>query len=137
MNRSSEFLGKAVAGDTPPWAYWVDETRLTAQIGRALFDLGDYKGAERDLTTAMTACHDRYPRDRATWQGRVAISQLRTGQLEPACDSAQQTVDLLAGHVDSERGLGFLRTFKEDLAPFADTSSVHGFMEYAESRLNL
>lgn len=137
LNRSSELLGKAVAGDTPPWAYWVDETRLTAQIGRALFDLGDYKGAERDLTTAITACHDRYPRDRATWQGRVAISQLRTGQLEPACDSAQQTVDLLAGHVDSERGLGFLRTFKEDLAPFADTSSVHGFMEYAESRLNL
>jgi len=31
LNKSSEFLGKTVSGDTPPWAYWVDETRLTAQ----------------------------------------------------------------------------------------------------------
>jgi transcriptional regulator with XRE-family HTH domain len=137
LNRSSEFLGKAISGDTPPWAYWVDETRLTAQIGRALFDLGDYKGAERDLTSAIVACQDKYPRDRATWQGRIAISQLRTDKLEEACISAQQTVDLLAGQVDSERAVGFLRIFKDDLIPFADTSTVRGFIEYAESRLNL
>ena len=70
-------------------------------------------------------------------QGRIAISQLRTDKLEQACDSAQQTVNLLAGHVDAERGLGFLRTFKEDLTPFADTSAARDFTEYAESRLNL
>jgi transcriptional regulator with XRE-family HTH domain len=137
LDASSKFLGKAADGDTPAWAYWVDETRLKAQIGRALFDLGDYGPAERDLTSALAACGDSYPRDRATWQGRVAISQLRTGKLEEACESGRQTVDLLADHVDSERGLGFLRTFKDELAPFDSASAAHGFLEYAGSRLGI
>jgi len=137
LDTASNFLGKAINGDTPPWAYWVDETRLTAQIGRALFDLGDYGAAEHDLTAAVVACHGKYPRDRATWQGRVAISQLRTGKLEEACASALQTADLLAGQVDSERGLGFLRTFKDDLRPFANSSAARNFLEYTESRLDI
>ena len=137
LDASSKFLGKAVSGDTPAWAYWVDETRLKAQIGRALFDLGDYGPAERDLTSAVAACGDRYPRDRATWQGRVAISQLRTGKLEEACESGRQTVDLLADHVDSERGLGFLRTFKDELTSLESASTAHDFLEYASSRLGI
>lgn len=28
LDASSKFLGKAVSGDAPEWAYWVDETRL-------------------------------------------------------------------------------------------------------------
>jgi tetratricopeptide (TPR) repeat protein len=95
LDQSTQLLGRAIAGDTPSWAYWVDETRLTAQIGRALFDLGDYATAERDLTTAVVTCGEKYPRDRATWQGRIAISQLRTGKLDEACASGRQTVDLL------------------------------------------
>jgi tetratricopeptide (TPR) repeat protein len=137
LDASSKFLDKAVSGDTPAWAYWVDETRLKAQIGRALFDLGDYGPAERDLTSAVAACGDKYPRDRATWQGRVAISQLRTGKLEEACESGRQTVDLLADHVDSERGLGFLRTFKDELTSFESSSASNAFLEYANSRLGI
>lgn len=135
LDNSSRFLGRAIQGDTPPWAYWVDQTRLTAQIGRALFDLGDYRGAERDLTTAVAACEDRYPRDRATWQGRIAISQLRTGKLEEACASGRQTIDLVAGQIDSERALGYLRTFTAELRPFGNLPTVREFSEYARSRL--
>jgi tetratricopeptide (TPR) repeat protein len=135
LDASSKFLGKAVNGDTPAWAYWVDETRLMAQIGRALFDLGDYGVAERDLASAVAACGDSYPRDRATWQGRIAIAQIRTGKLEEACESGRQTVDLLAGYVDSERGLGFLRTFRDELTSLENTSAARDFLEYANSRL--
>lgn len=137
LDTASKLLGQTIDGDTPPWAYWVDEMRLTAQIGRALFDLGDYEAANRDLTSAVVACEDKYPRDRATWQGRIAISELRTGNLEQACASARQTVDLLADHVDSERGLNFLRTFKDDLTSFEDASATHEFREYAESKLDI
>lgn len=137
LDASSKFLGKAVSGDAPEWAYWVDETRLKAQIGRALFDLADYGPAERDLTSAVAECGDRYPRDRATWQGRVAISQLRTGKLEEACESGRQSVDLLADHVDSERGLGFLRTFRDELTSFESASAAEAFLEYANARLGI
>jgi tetratricopeptide (TPR) repeat protein len=135
LNKASAFLGQAIEGDTPSWAYWFDQARLTAQIGRALFDLDEYQSAERDLTAAVAACGDKYPRDRATWQGRIAIAQLGTGKLEQACASARQAVDLLAGQVDSERALGFLRTFSDDLDPFRSSPTAREFTEYARSRL--
>jgi transcriptional regulator with XRE-family HTH domain len=135
LDKSSGFLSRAIQGDTPPWAYWVDQTRLTAQIGRALFDLGDYRGAERDLSAAVAACEGKYPRDRATWQGRIAIAQLRTGKLEEACASGRQTIHLVAGQVDSERALGYLRTFSAEVKPFGNSPAVREFSEYARSRL--
>lgn len=132
---SWNFLGQAADGDTPAWAYWVDEMRLQAQTGRALFDMGEYVPAERDLASAVTACGEDYPRDRATWQGRIAILQLRTGKLEEACESGRRTVDLLAGHVESERGLGFLRMFMDELTSFSSAGASREFLEYANSRL--
>ncbi len=137
LETATQFLGRATNGDTPSWAYWVDETRLKAQIGRALFDLGDYGAAERDLTAAVIECGVKYPRDRATWQGRVAIAQLRTGQLDQACLSGRQTVDLLADHVDSDRGIGFLRTFKDELEPYSSASAANEFLTYANARLDI
>jgi tetratricopeptide (TPR) repeat protein len=136
LNKATALLDKAVSGDTPSWAYWVDQTRLTAQIGRALFDLGDYRSAERDITAAATACEGRYPRDRATWYGRVAIAQVRTGKLEQACLTGRQVVDLLSDLVDSERALNFLQTFTEELGPFRSSPAVRDFTEYARSRLD-
>jgi tetratricopeptide (TPR) repeat protein len=137
LETATRLLGQAVNGDTPSWAYWVDETRLQAQIGRALFDLDDFHAAERDLTSAVAGCGDKYPRDRATWQGRIAIAQLRTGNLDEACASGRQTVGLLADHVDSDRGLGFLRTLKTELEPFATAPSAQEFLSYANSRLGI
>lgn len=130
LDKASTLLAKTVSGDTPSWAYWVDQTRLTAQVGRALFDLRDYAAAERELASAITACDGKYPRDRATWQGRVAICQLRTGRLDEACTSAREAVDLLAGQVESERGLSFLSTFRAELVQFKGSSSARDFIEY-------
>ena len=80
-------------------------------------------------------CGEKYPRDRATWQGRVAIAQLRTGKLDEACRSGSQTVDLLANHVDSNRGVGFLRMFKDELEPYSSASAANEFLTYASARL--
>jgi transcriptional regulator with XRE-family HTH domain len=137
LETATRFLGRSVNGDTPAWAYWVDETRLKAQIGRALFDLGDFGAAERDLSAAVVECGEKYPRDRATWQGRIAIAQLRTGNLDGACLSGRQTVDLLADHVASDRGVGFLRMFKDELEPYTNASAAGEFLNYANSRLNI
>lgn len=137
LETATRFLGRSVDGDTPPWAYWVDETRLKAQIGRALFDLGEFGTAERDLTAAAVECGEKYPRDRATWQGRIAIAQLRSGKLDEACLSGRQTVDLLADHVDSDRGIGFLRMFKDELAPYSSASAANEFSTYASERLGI
>jgi hypothetical protein len=69
-------------GDTPTWAYWVDQARITELTGQSLFDLGDYPGATRELAAALEAHGDSYPRDRATLLGQIATAQLRTGNIE-------------------------------------------------------
>ncbi|TDB84476.1 hypothetical protein E1264_24495 [Actinomadura sp. KC216] len=135
LNKAEHLFGRAVHGDTPPWAYWVDEARIMAQRGRALYDLGDYNGAESELMSAITSCGEQYPRDRATWLGRVAISKLRTDRMDEGCSSGREAVDLLADQVDSDRGLDFLRTFKRELAPHEDSATAREFMEYASERL--
>lgn len=135
LSKASALLNRTVDGDTPTWAYWVDEARIAAQIGRALFDLGDYGGAERELLSAVDACGDRYPRDRATWLGRVATAQLRRGHLEEGCRSGRLAVDLLADQVDSARGIGFLKAFQQELVARQQSTTAREFIEYAEHRL--
>jgi len=135
LTRASGLLNRAVAGDSPPWAYWVDETRITAQLGRALFDMGDYGGAERELVDAVASCGDRYPRDRATWLGRLATAQLRRGRMDEGCATARRAVDLLADQVDTERGSGLLRTFGHELAAHGPSAVGREYAEYVERRL--
>jgi tetratricopeptide (TPR) repeat protein len=135
LNDASRHLARATDGDTPSWAYWVDETRITKQVGSALFDLGDYSGATRELTTAVQASGDSYPRDRATWLGRIATAQLRTGNVEAGCESGRKAVDLLSGQVDSARGLGFLKAFRQELTAYEGTEAARDFVTYSVDRL--
>jgi hypothetical protein len=44
LNDANRSLGRAVDGDTPTWAYWVDQSTITAMTGTALFDLGTIQG---------------------------------------------------------------------------------------------
>jgi tetratricopeptide (TPR) repeat protein len=135
LGRATGLLNRAVIGDAPPWAYWVDEPRIAAQLGRALYDMGDYEGAERELMAATAACGERYPRDRATWLGRVATAQLRCGRLDEGCATARRVVDLLADHVDTERAKHLLRTFRSELAARGPSATSRDFTEYTTVRL--
>lgn len=136
LNKASAFLSRSRSGDSPAWAYWVDETRITAQLGRALYDLGDYAEAEKALNAATAACGDRYPRDRATWLGRVATAQLRRGRTDEGCTTARRVVDLLADQVDTDRGTKLLRTFQSELtAKHPSSGAARDFAEYISHRL--
>ncbi|WP_433516029.1 helix-turn-helix domain-containing protein [Nonomuraea sp. CA-143628] len=135
LTRAGALLNRAVSGDAPPWAYWLDEARITAQLGRALYDLGDYAGSERELVAAATSCGDRYPRDRATWLGRVATAQLRRGRMDEGCATARTVVDLLADQADTDRGMRLLRTFRAELAARGPSTTAREFDDYAARRL--
>jgi hypothetical protein len=135
LSKSSRMLSRASDGSAPAWAYWVDETRLTAQLGRALFDMADYAAAERELLAAVQSCGSRYPRDRATWLGRIAIARLRTGKLDEACDAGRQAVDLVANHIESQRSRSFLDAFQAELSAVGASSTSRDFLDYAKAHL--
>ena len=136
LNDASRQLACATDGDAPSWAYWFDETVITRTAGWALFDLGDYSGATRELTTAVQALGAAYPRDRAIDLGRLAMAQLRTGNLEAGCESGRQAVDLLSGRVDSVWGLSFLRIFRQELTAYEGADAARDFLAYSADRLS-
>jgi hypothetical protein len=131
-NRS---LGRAVDGDAPAWAYWVDQTLITGVVGLSLFDLGDYPGATRELAAALESYGDAYPRDRAEWLGTIATARLRTGNIEAGCESGRTAVDLLAGQVHSARGSTVLEGFRQELPAYKNTGAACEFAEYSSARL--
>ena len=128
-------MGRATGGDAPAWSYWVDESRMAAQTGRALCDLGDHKSGQKEITAVIQSWGSAYPRDRAKLHGYLAISHLRTGDVDAACESGRRAVDLLADQVDSDGARRRLRSFEKELAPFKDSTAAREFMNYASSRL--
>lgn len=135
LTTSSRLMDRATSGDAPAWSYWVDEHRVAAQTGRALCDLGDQKAGQNEIAAVIRSWGEAYPRDRAKYLGTLAVSHLRTGDVDSACDSGKQAVDLLAGQVDSEQARRLLRNFEKELAPFKDSASAREFTGYARSRL--
>ena len=108
---------------------------MAAQTGRALCDLGDHKGGQKEITAMTQSWGDAYPRDRAKLHGYLATSHLQTGDVDAACESGRRAVDLLAGQVDSDGARRRLRVFEKELVPFKDSTSTQEFMSYARSRL--
>lgn len=135
LANSSAILGRATNGDAPTWSSWFDESWIAAETGRALCDLGDHKNGQKEITTAIRSWDDAYPRDRVACLGVLAVSQLRTGDVDAACDSGTHVVDLLADKINSNRAQKLLRDFEEELAPFKDSTSAREFTDYAHSRL--
>jgi tetratricopeptide (TPR) repeat protein len=135
LNDANRSLGRAVNGDTPTWAYWVNQAQITAQAGRALFSLGDYPGATRELAAALEAGGDSNPRQRAKWLGIIATAQLRTGNLEAGCESGRKAVDLLSGRPHSAPGLALLKSFRQELSAYEGAEATREFAEYSSARL--
>jgi transcriptional regulator with XRE-family HTH domain len=135
LNDADRSLSLAVDGDTPTWAYWIDQTRITEWAGQSLFDLGDYPAATRELAAALEAYGDSYPRDRASLLGQIATAQLRTGNIEAGCESGRTAVDLLAGQVHSARALTVLKGFRQELSTYESTGPAREFAEYSSARL--
>jgi len=136
LNDANSSLGRAVDGDAPAWAYWVDQTRITAWTGRALFSLGDYPGATRELAAALEALGDSYPRTSAKWLGTTAAAQLRSGNVEAGCEFGRRAVDLLfSGQVHSAPALALLKSFRQELSVYEGAEAAREFAAYSSARL--
>ncbi|MEV5708291.1 hypothetical protein [Actinoallomurus sp. NPDC052274] len=132
---ASTRLGRATSGDAPAWSRWFDESWVAAETGRALCDLGDHKNGQKEIIAAIRSWAGAYPRDRIACLSVLAVSHLRTGDVDAACDSGTQVVDLLADQINSDRAQKLLRDFQKELAPFKDSASARDFTDYARSRL--
>jgi tetratricopeptide (TPR) repeat protein len=109
--------------DDPAWVRYFDLTKLTVDTGIALGQLGDATAAEPLIAQALRAEPTTNQRGRAFHTFWLARTQLERRQVELACGTAEQALDLAAG-VASPRVLAHLKEFSQSLRPYGTARPV-------------
>lgn len=127
----------AVSGghEDPEWVYWFDRAELLGVAASTHLDRGQPAQAER----AFAAAAALFPRDRVRTQAlfltRQADAQLRQNDLERACATAGQALDLTM-EITSHRSIGPLRDLSAKMRTHDAVPAVHDFRERARTMLS-
>ncbi|MFD5203817.1 hypothetical protein ACFWM7_27565 [Streptomyces sp. NPDC058375] len=114
----------------PAWVAYFDETKLIVDTGIAHGRLGEAALAEPLIADALRREHASNHRGRAFHAFWLARTQLQRGKLDEACHTARDALAPAAA-VSSQRVVGHLREFYEQLEPFRRAPAAVAF----ESRL--
>ncbi|WP_228450040.1 hypothetical protein, partial [Streptomyces alkaliterrae] len=113
-------------GDDPPWISHFDAGYLADELAHCHRDLEQPEPAARRAEEALAAHPERRTRRRAIDLLLLADARLRRRDVEHACHTAGQAVELLGG-LRSGRGHDYLSAFRERLAPYAETGPARAF----------
>ncbi|MET8697362.1 hypothetical protein ABZW10_00580 [Kitasatospora sp. NPDC004723] len=109
--------------DDPAWVEYFDHTKLTVDTGIALGQLGDATAAEPLIAEALRAEPTTNLRGRAFHSFWLARTQLQRRQVELACATAMEALDL-AAVIESPRVVAHLHEFRHLLRPYRANPSV-------------
>ncbi|MFE4977295.1 hypothetical protein ACFRAR_34955 [Kitasatospora sp. NPDC056651] len=116
------------ADDDPVWVEYFDRTKLTVDTGIALSQLGDATAAEPLIAEALRAELTANLRGRAFHSFWLARTQLQRRQVELACSTATEALDL-AAVIDSPRVGSHLQEFRHLLEPYRANALVAMLVE--------
>lgn len=103
-----------VEDDDPKWITYFGETKLIADAGIALSQLGDTHGARPLIEQALEQQDSANARTRAFHSFWLATTQLHAGDLDEACATALDALEL-ASSVASARIIAHLADFRNKL----------------------
>ncbi|MFF4650897.1 hypothetical protein [Streptomyces sp. NPDC001380] len=102
--------------DDPEWVRYFDRTEPTVDTGIALGRLGDAGATEPLISEALRGEPTANLRGRAFHTFWLARTRLQRGEVESACATAAEALDLVTG-VASPRVLTHLEEFRQERAP--------------------
>ncbi|WP_235433513.1 helix-turn-helix domain-containing protein [Protofrankia coriariae] len=117
--------------DEPLWVSYVDEVEVAAQEGACFLELGLTTEASTALTEAIDLLTRRAPyrvRDRVHYLSRLAKCQLLAGNVEQACQTAGNALEVSEA-IGSTRVALRLKEFADGLAPFGAVPAARDFAE--------
>jgi tetratricopeptide (TPR) repeat protein len=112
---------------SPPWLAFLDAAELTGLSALARLYLGQYRLAEADARESLSLLEGPYARNRLYYTVQLAQAQLGTRQIEQACSTAHEALDL-ASDTRSSRSLNDLGEFRSRLAVW-NTPEARDWME--------
>ncbi|MFD3920169.1 XRE family transcriptional regulator [Streptomyces sp. NPDC058595] len=128
LDRAAELLATSTGHDDPPWIYWFDKSELLGALASTHLDMNRPDRAEETFTEAAALFPADRVRTRALFLTRRADAQCRQGELEKACATAAQALDLTE-EISSYRAAGPLHELAVRMQPHESVPSVRDFRE--------
>ncbi|MER0482089.1 transcriptional regulator [Streptomyces sp. Edi2] len=123
----------AEAGDDPVWISHFDQAYLADELAHCHRDLGQPGPAGQRAQEALDGHPEGRARRRAIGLLLLAGAQAQQREVEQACHTGTQAVELLSG-LRSDRGAEYLEDFQLRLEPFRDEPVVREFSSRLELR---
>ncbi|MFC1421518.1 hypothetical protein [Streptacidiphilus cavernicola] len=117
LEAEQHFARIGPADEDPAWVHYFDQTKLTVDTGIALGQLGDADAAEPLIHQALRREPETNLRGKAFHSFWLAKTQLQRRQVEAACDTATEALELALA-VDSPRITGHLHEIRPLLTPY-------------------
>jgi tetratricopeptide (TPR) repeat protein/transcriptional regulator with XRE-family HTH domain len=116
----------AASGDDPVWIRHFDEAYLADELAHCHRDLGQPEQAARYAEQSLAGHPESRARRRAIGYVLLATAQVQQREIEQACATGLQAVELLET-LRSNRGAEYLEDLQQRLEPFRDESVVREF----------
>jgi hypothetical protein len=113
-------------GDDPAWIAHFDHAYLADELAHCHRDLGQAGAARRSAEESLAGHPEVRARRRAIGLVLLATAQVQQREVEQACHTGIQAVELLGG-LRSSRGAEYLEGLQQRLLPFRDEPVVREF----------
>lgn len=127
IGRAFDALDRDDGRESPPWLAFFDAGELTALSALVHLHLGQFQLAETQAREALSLLPVSYARNRLYYTVQLAEAQLGMRQVEQACSTAHEALDLASG-TRSIRSLDRLDEFRARVAAW-ETSEVRGWLD--------
>ncbi|MGW1882312.1 transcriptional regulator [Streptomyces sp. NPDC001970] len=116
----------AESGDDPAWIAHFDHAYLADELAHCHRDLGEADAAARRAADSLEGHPESRARRRAIGLVLLASAQVQQREVEAACRTGTQAVDLL-GTLRSSRGAEYLEDLQYRLEPYGNEPAVREF----------
>lgn len=126
MERAAGSSSGSSTGDDPSWIAHFDPAYLADELAHGHLDLGQSGPARQRAEEALAGHPASRVRRRAIGLMVLASAQVQRRELEQACHTGTQAVELL-GNLRSSRGTKYLEGLQRRLEPFREETEVRDF----------
>lgn len=133
LSRAETVFARAARNGLPGWLSYFDEAYLAAKIAHCFRVLGHGEQTRR-YAQASLEMDQRYVRGKTFNLVIPATGQAMTGDLDQACRTGREAVDLATG-LGSARVLNYLRGFHHHRREHGDAPAVTEWADYAREQL--
>jgi hypothetical protein len=130
--RAVDAMERSRPEEDPGWIAHFDEAYLADELAHCHRDLGQARLAERQARIAL----DKHPQGRVRRRAvdllLLATAQLQQRDLDQACETGAQAVELMAG-LRSSRGVEYVADFMRRLEPYREHQVVREFRQRVEA----